>query len=316
MMHGPFVGPPSPPNLVDPPREDSSDRALLDRFVRRRDDAAFEVLVQRYGSLVLGVCRRILGDGPDAEDAFQAVFMVLVDRAASLTRPELLGNWLYGVACRVASKARAKRSRRNRREPPPPPPPPTEPSLEAAWRELWGVLDEELQRLPEEYRAPLTLCYLDGLSNQEAARRLGWPSGSISYRLARGRELLRDRLRRRCPKLPPALLLVLPAWPTGLAEVPLQLLELTVRLAVRLAADTWEAVEELAPEVMRLVAESRKVRRAASPLWLRLAAALLAALTLLGAGWAVAAGIRARPEQPTSPCPSSTGAEEGSHCPH
>jgi RNA polymerase sigma factor (sigma-70 family) len=299
MMHGPHPPAWSRQGRPAPPPEDVSDRALLDRFVRHRDDAAFESLVRRYGPLVLGVCRRVLGDGPDAEDAFQATFLVLVDRAGSLARPELLGNWLYGVAYRVARKARAKIARRARKEGQAPPAVPADPQLEAAWRELWSVLDEEMQRLPERYRAPLTLCYLDGLSNQDAARRLGWPIGSISYRLARARDMLRERLQRRCPGLPPAMMVVLPVW-NGSAEVAGELLEATVNIAVRLAADARETVETLTPTVRGLVAAGRAARR---PRSLRLLVALLLGVVLLGAGLAVYAGVSGRPaERPPGGC--------------
>ena len=171
-----------------------SDRQLLERFVRYRDEAAFERLVRRHGPMVLGVCRRVLGRAEDAEDAFQATFLVLMRKAAVIAQPELLGNWLYGVASRIARKARAQIFRRRRVEQEAPPLGSTEELRDECWRETRALLVRELARLPLRYREPLALCYLQGLTNKEAARRLGWPTGSISYRLARGRKLLRARL--------------------------------------------------------------------------------------------------------------------------
>src|SRR5262249_2852298 len=142
----------------------------------------------------------------DAEDAFQATFLVLVRRAPSLQRPELLGNWLYGVAYRVARKLRAEIARRSERQSEVAAMSPADPLLDVTVRELRALLDEELQQLPEKYRAPLVLCYLEGLTNEEASRRLGWPIGSMSYRLARGREMLRSRLQRRHSGTPGMLL--------------------------------------------------------------------------------------------------------------
>jgi RNA polymerase sigma factor (sigma-70 family) len=171
-----------------------TDGQLLERFTTQQDETAFETLVQRHGPMVLGVCRRVLQDAHDAEDAFQATFLVLVRKAGSLGRPELLGNWLYGVAYRIAIKARANAARRCAYERQAAQMPTADPILEAGWREVRAVLDEEMNRLPEKYRAPLVLCYLEGKTNDEAARQLGWPAGSMSWRLARGREILRRRL--------------------------------------------------------------------------------------------------------------------------
>lgn len=173
-----------------------SDAELLDRFTRSRDAGAFAALVRRHGPMVFGVCRRVLRDPNDAEEAFQVTFLVLVRKAGGLREPGRLANWLYGVANRVARKARVSAARRGRHERAAAgpdqiiPPEPTDSDLRA-------VLDEEMVALPDKYRAPLVLCYLEGLTNEAAAERLGWPPGSMSYRLARGRELLRKRLVRR-----------------------------------------------------------------------------------------------------------------------
>jgi RNA polymerase sigma factor (sigma-70 family) len=175
------------------------DDKLLKRFVVERDEMAFTALVARHGPMVLGVCRRILHDEHDVEDAFQATFLVLVSRAKAIRDGGLLGHWIYGVAHRVAVRARANAARRYvheqklttvqaRVEPP---------SCEGERRELLTILDDELAHLPELLRAPMVLCYLEGLTHEEAAIRLRWPVGTVRSRLARARDKLRQRLSRR-----------------------------------------------------------------------------------------------------------------------
>jgi RNA polymerase sigma factor (sigma-70 family) len=172
------------------------DQELLRRYLVARDEAAFAALVHRHGALVWGVCRRILSRTADAEDAFQAVFLVLARKADAIRKHESVGSWLHGVACRVARRARADRVRREQS-------PPARlsgvgsPEDEITWREVCEVLDEELVRLPEKYRDPLLLCYLEGLTQDEAARRLGWSPGVLRGRLDRGRLQLRANLARR-----------------------------------------------------------------------------------------------------------------------
>jgi RNA polymerase sigma factor (sigma-70 family) len=181
----------------------AGDAELLDRFVRGRDEAAFELLVWRHGSLVYNVCRRVLRDAHDAEDAFQATFLVLARKAESVGRGEALAGWLYRVAYRAALRARSRAG-------PAPaadlPEPAAAPSEEALWRDLRPVLDEEIGRLPEKYRLPVVLCYLSGLTTEEAARRLGIPRGTVLSRLAWARERLRGRLSLRGVTLSAALL--------------------------------------------------------------------------------------------------------------
>jgi RNA polymerase sigma factor (sigma-70 family) len=174
-----------------------SDAHLLERFAVARDATAFEILVQRFGPMVFGVCRRILGDVHAAEDAFQATFLVLAQKAPSLVRRSLVGNWLYGVAYRTAKRARADAARRHSHERQAQMPSKSDPLEEVVWRDLRPVLDEEIHGLPTKYRRPFVLCYLEGRSNEEAARELGWPVGTLFTRLARARELLRHRLTRR-----------------------------------------------------------------------------------------------------------------------
>jgi RNA polymerase sigma factor (sigma-70 family) len=182
---------------MTPPGDGAADGDLLARFAAAGDGAAFESLVRRHGPMVWGVCLRLLADPTDAEDAFQATFLVLARRPAAVGRRELLANWLHAVARRCALKARALRARRRRRErqvelmPEPCAAPP------GAWEELRPYLDDELARLADKYRLPVLLCYLQGLTRNEAAAALGWPPGTVAGRLARALDLLRGRLARR-----------------------------------------------------------------------------------------------------------------------
>jgi RNA polymerase sigma factor (sigma-70 family) len=178
--------------LTAPP---ASDPALLDRYVRDHDEAAFAALVERHGPLVWNVCRRVLGHAQDAEDAFQAAFLVLARKAGSIRPREALAAWLHGVAYRVACKARARRRPVVAAQEPADPRP--DPLDELTARELLLILDEEVQRLPAAYRLPLVLCCLEGRTRDETARLLGWTPGSVKGRLERGRALLQARLARR-----------------------------------------------------------------------------------------------------------------------
>ncbi len=172
-----------------------TDAQLVEVFVVNGDEAGFEALVRRYGPMVFGVCRRILRQTQDAEDAFQATFLVLVRKAASLRRREAVGNWLFGVAVRTAMQARSRAARRRHKEAEVQAMPPEPSSAETAARlELHDQLDQELCRLPDKYRACVVLCDLMGRTKRQAAEELRCPEGTVSSRLARGRELLRKRL--------------------------------------------------------------------------------------------------------------------------
>jgi RNA polymerase sigma factor (sigma-70 family) len=175
---------------------DVSDRILLDAFLGRRDEPAFEAIVQRHGPMVLGVCRRILGNVNDAEDAFQAAFVVLARKAGSIRRRDSLGGWLYRVAVRAALEAKDELTRRHAREKQVDamPQPAVEAPCEGA--DLSSLLDRELSRLPDKYRIPVVLCELEGRSRAEAARQLKLPEGTLSSRLATARKLLAKRLGR------------------------------------------------------------------------------------------------------------------------
>jgi RNA polymerase sigma-70 factor (ECF subfamily) len=214
------------------------DETLLERFLTRRDEMAeeaFAELVRRHGAMVLGVCRRVLGDAHEAEDAFQATFLVLARKAASVVRREKVANWLYGVAVRTAKEARGRAARRRAREEQVSKPIWFEPADDGCSDELRAILDEELARLPERYRGAVVLCELEGLSRPEAARRLGIPEGTLSSRLARAKDQLRLRLAHRGLALPVAALSALLLREARAASLPTTLIESTVEAAALVA---------------------------------------------------------------------------------
>src|SRR5262249_42690745 len=174
-----------------------SDRNLLDRFLARRDEAAFAALVERHGAMVLGVCRRVLRNAHDAEDASQAAFLVLARKAATIRKQESLASWLHGVAYHIAANLKREAARRRAREASRQGALQADATVEICWREMQGLLDEELARLPERYRSPLILCYLEGKTRDEAAQQLGWSLATLRGRLERARERLRAGLSRR-----------------------------------------------------------------------------------------------------------------------
>jgi RNA polymerase sigma factor (sigma-70 family) len=221
--------------------EGTADADLLNRFLERRDEAAFEALVGRHGSMVLGVCGRVLGDAHAAEDAFQATFLILARRARAIRKQTSLGCWLHGVAYRAALKARAREACRRRHEREAMVPEPTDPARDVLWRDLRPVLDAALDRLPEKYRVPLVLCYLEGRTQQEAARLLGWQLGTLATRVLRGRARLRSLLTRRGVALSVAGLTVALERGPALAEVPAALVRSTVGHAACVAAGSSAA---------------------------------------------------------------------------
>ena len=229
-----------------------SDAELLARFTADRDAAAevaFAALVRRHGPMVFRVCRQIVGDRHTAEDAFQATFLILARRAGSIHGPELLGNWLHGVAFRTAREARMREHRRQRREcaiesagSGEPVDRSGRPDLTLVCREEFEALHEEVSRLPERYRVPVVLCDLEGLTYQDAALRLGCPVGTIGVRLRRARERLRARMARR-GLAPTASLLATLLVPSEAASAcpPAVLVEATIKAAMGFAADPGAA---------------------------------------------------------------------------
>jgi RNA polymerase sigma factor (sigma-70 family) len=246
------------------------DARLLERYTRQRDEAAFTALVVRHGPLVLGVCRRLLRRETDVEDAFQAAFLVLARKAGEIARGELLAGWLYGVALRVASRLRADILRRERQR--------LDLDLSeavAAVRlevsDLPALLDEEIDRLPARYRRTVVLCCLQGQTNEEAARQLSCPVGTIKSRLSRARDLLRARLARRGVALSAAALAEALAASTTAAALPPALLA-AGRAALGPAAAVSARAAALSTGVLRMMFLNR----------LKIAAALVA--VVLGAG--------------------------------
>jgi RNA polymerase sigma factor (sigma-70 family) len=268
---------------TDPP----ADAELLERFVRCRDETAFAALVERHGPMVLRLCRRVLADPHAAEDALQAVFLVLARRAGAIRPGEALAGWLHGVAYRVARKAQAASRRRQREQPSAdlaPPDPRPDPLAELTVRELLTALDEEVQRLPRAYRLPVILCCLEGHTQDEAARLLGWTPGSVRGRLERGRARLRERLARRGLSLSAALAAV--GLGPGAASVGLSAaLAGKVRAAVAFAAGGGARVSAIPDRVLAL-AEAAMKGMAMTKAKLTLRLVLLAVVLVGGAGLA------------------------------
>lgn len=221
---------------------DLSDADLVGRFAERRDEAAFAALVRRHGALVLGVCRRVLRHEQDAEDAFQATFLVFARDAAAVRRASAVGNWLYGVAYNVARRARAARNRRTVKEQEAATRQPAS-ARETAPDDLRDVLDQELNALPDKYRAAVVLCDLTGLTAQRAAVEVGCPPKTLGTRLARGRALLARRLARRGVGLS-ACMTAAALTPVATA-VPPKLIESTVQLAANPAVVAAPAITAL-----------------------------------------------------------------------
>jgi len=214
-----------------------TDAQLLEAFVSRKDEAAFAALVRRHGPMVLGVCRRVLRNHHDSEDAFQAAFLVLFRKAGSIAPRAMVANWLYGVAYRTALKARSmitKHRVRERQVTEMPEPVADEP--DNCWRDLQPLLDREMSRLPDKYRVPIVLCDLQGQTGKEAARQLGWPEGTVSSRLSRGRGLLAKRLTRQGLVLSAGSLAAVLSQNAASASVPASLVSSTIKAASFLAA--------------------------------------------------------------------------------
>jgi RNA polymerase sigma factor (sigma-70 family) len=272
--------------------EAPADAELLARWCAGGDAGAFELLVRRHGGMVLGVCRRALGRGADADDAFQATFLILIQKARTLTHPEQVAAWLHAVALRVSRKARATLHRRREREAEiVDAPDPANPDPAAESRDLRRTLDEELDRLPEKYRLPIVLCELEGRTLDEAAQLLGWPKGTVAGRLSRGREMLRERLSRRGVGLPLFLIVPLPAVELAAPSEPL------VSATLATAAGSPPAAQPAALAHAVLSAGLRK----------RLG--LIAGLLLAAAALAAALGWQARSATAHSspPAPAAVG---------
>ncbi len=279
-----------------------SDQELLDRFTARRDSAgetAFAALVLRHGPMVLCVCNDLLADRHHAEDAVQAVFLILAQKAHSIRDPDLLGNWLYGVALRTARYARRSRGRNKEQATsrldaiPGVAAPSAEQSLLA--REQAELLHEEIERLPRTFRLPVVLCYLEGLSVHEAARRLRWSHGTLRSRMARAREKLKRALTRRGIILPAATLAAALSTRSSVASVSGHLCETTAHAAIEFAAGRCAA--PLATAVARELLRCTLLQKA------KLLAMSLLLLGAIATSAAYLTRALARNNEPTPPAP-------------
>jgi RNA polymerase sigma factor (sigma-70 family) len=278
------------------PREEASltDGQLLDSYVRSREEAAFAALVRRHGPMVWGVCRRILGRHQDAEDAFQATFLVLVRKAASVAS---VANWLYGVAHQTAMKARAMIAKRQGREKQVTAMP--EPALErqALWDGLLPLLDQELSRLPDKYRAVIVLCDLEGKTRKEASRYFRLPEGTVASRLAAARAMLARRLARSGVALSGGALAALASENVASAGLPASVASSTIRAASLFAAGQPTTAGAIS---LKAVALAEGVLKTMLLTKLKIATAVLAVIALLGAG-AAALTQKVLAEKPSEP---------------
>ncbi|HEV3443099.1 MAG TPA: sigma-70 family RNA polymerase sigma factor [Gemmataceae bacterium] len=226
-----------------------SDGQLLEQFLLQREEAAFEALVRRHGAMVLGVCRRVLRHEADAEDAFQATFLVLVRKAGTVQPRDHVGHWLYGVAYRTALRAKALEARRRMKERAAPRP---QGHQDGIWQDVLPLLDQELSGLPEKYRIPVVLCDLEGKSRKEVARILGCLEGTLSSRLARARTLLARRLCRRGVILSGGALASVLSAHGASSSVPVGLVSGTIKMALPLAAGQAAATACVSANVLTL----------------------------------------------------------------
>jgi RND family efflux transporter MFP subunit len=268
-----------------------SDAELLERYVRQRDEAAFELLLWRHGVLVLNVCRRILNREADAEDAFQATFLAFVRKAPTILRRGSVASWLYKVAYRVALEARARARKTAARERPGTELLTVQSETSSLWDDLRPILDEELHRLPERLRRPFVLCYLEGKTNEEAAREIGCPAGTIYSRLARGRDVLRRRLLRRGVTLSAVALTAALAEHTAEAAPAIPM----VRSAVA-AARSFAGLPSGGPISPRATTLAQGVLRTMFVTKLKMVALVMFVVSVLAAGGVLSHGLTAAPQ--------------------
>jgi RNA polymerase sigma factor (sigma-70 family) len=284
-----------------------TDAQLLAEYLSRNEEAALAVLVRRHAAMVWGVCRRILRDYHDAEDAFQATFLVFVRKAASIASPELLANWLYGVAQQTALKARATTSKRRMRERQVTEMPESAAREQDLWDDLQPLLDQELARLSDKYRSAIVLCDLEGKTRKEAARQLGVPEGTVAARLARGRKMLASRLARRGLAVSGASLALLLAKNSASACAPTSMVAATIRAASLFAAGQASVAGLIS---VKAVALTEGVLKTMLLTKLKVATAFVLGVGLLGISWGLYPTRAAAPpqQQATPPQPPSTSA--------
>ena len=242
-----------------------SDQELLEDFLRHQNSEAFAHLVERHGPMILGVCRRLLRNQADAEDAFQATFLTLLRKGHSIRQKMALPNWLYRVAVRISLRQRSKTQKHTSAQPLHDVAVEQSPAEEVAWSEAAEVLDREMRGLPESYRSPLLLCCIEGRSYEEAAEELGCPVGTLAVRLMRAREMLRKRLIRRGLVLGAGFLAAQAVWPKAEAAVPPQLLRSTISGGKRMLGGK-SAGGAISPRVLALLkSETSRGWRLLSP---------------------------------------------------
>jgi RNA polymerase sigma factor (sigma-70 family) len=232
---------------------DRTDGQLLDSFIDRKDESAFAALMYRHSPMVLSVCRRIARNQHDAEDAFQATFLVLVRKASSVRPRQMVANWLHGVACRTATKAKTLRAKRQMREQNVAQMPEPETKPNDRQHDLQPLLDRELRNLPEIYRLPILLCDLEGKSIKDATRQLDWPQGTLAGRLIRGRRMLAKRLSQRGVMLSCGLLAEILTQKAVSASVPAWLLESTFKAGRTLMAGHVMAIRMVSTHITDLM---------------------------------------------------------------
>jgi RNA polymerase sigma factor (sigma-70 family) len=282
-----------------------TDAQLLEEYTRGREEAALAALVRRHGPMIWGVCRRILPNYHDAEDAFQATFLVFVRKAASIASPELLANWLYGVAHQTALKARAtsaKRKTRERQVREMPEPAVTEKDL---WNDLQPLLDRALSGLPDKYRVAIVLCDLEGKTRKEAARQLSVPEGTLAARLARGRKMLGQRLARYGLAVSGGSLAAVLAQNAASASVPSVVISSTIKAASLFAAEQAAAAGALSVQAVALAEGVLKTMFVAK---LKIATTIVLGMGLLGVSWGLYPTRAAAPlegKQEAAPPPPS-----------
>ncbi len=280
-----------------------TDGELLERFISARDEAAFEDLLQRHGPMVLGVCRRTLRNEADADDAFQATFLVLVRKAASIRPRSMVGNWLYGVAHNTALKARAMSTKRSTKE------------HEAAgrtmplvagptWEHLQPVLDQELKALPDKYRSAIILCDLEGKSLKEAARQLGCPLATVATRVTRGRVMLAQRLNRRKVAFSAGALALMLSQNAASAAVPADLVASTTKAAAVAIGESSTAGSAISAQVAALTAAMLRALLLARLKLTVLMLLFVSAIAVAGA-WAAQANMPGGAITPRKPRPDN-----------
>jgi RNA polymerase sigma factor (sigma-70 family) len=274
----------------------ATDGQLLEQFTSQKDEQAFDTLMQRYGPLVWGVCRRVLRDEHDAEDAFQATFLVLVRKARSVSKRDSVRSWLHGVALRTALRAKERQTSRQARERQAPPRQGDDPLANVVWDDLRPVLDEEVNRLPEKYRVPVILCYLQGLTNEQAARHLGCSRDTVATRLARARRRLYQRLTRRGLALSLGMLATLLSPSAASAVMPIGLTRATVRAAMLVVAGKAATAGTVSAPVVAL---TEGVIRSMFLSQVKTIGAVLVAMAAVATGAGVAT-YRGQAEQPAA----------------